>query len=558
MKSIPKNIAQLLKSNSERFQNHLIFRERNNNGWKEISWSSFYKNVLKISFNLKERGFEKGDKMMIYSPNRAEMLQLSLAVMASGGISVPVFAHYRRDTILSLINHSDARFLTLAGEWQAAQLSTNLNLKEVFIFDTMSSKNFTPFLELLDPYSEDYELKLSSSPDEICLNMYTSGTMGIPKCVQLSHRNILSQQEAMSQLWNVNENDRYLSYLPWHHSFGGIFELFSSLYNGATMSLESGFGKDAGILYENWKLVKPTVFFSVPRVYENLINLCKEKKEADSNLFHPELKFIFTAAAPLPSHISDEFEKRNIPIMEGWGLTETSPCCTITPLDKKRKPGYVGFPIPGVTLKIMDDGEILVKGPNVMAGYYKNDNANKEVFAEDGWFRTGDVGEMTEDGLKLIARKDRIFKLTNGEKVIPSELESLLQCKCHYISFAFVTGNGKDHPVAILFPNQQLLRDPSYNVSPLDGCFCPRSIYELGKCLRGCMSDVNNENKKKFTRIKSMMLVDDELSIEKQTLTPSLKASPGNILNIYKAHLENLYGAENSVKENVYVINLDQ
>jgi long-subunit acyl-CoA synthetase (AMP-forming) len=388
--------------------------------------------------------------------------------------------------------------------------------------------------------------------------MYTSGTMGVPKCVQLTHKNILSQQAALAKMWNINPDDRFLSYLPWHHSFGGIFELFTALYNGAAISLESGYGRDPKIILENWNKVLPTVFFSVPKVYQSLVELIKNDSEAEEIFFHPQLKFVFTAAASLPNNLSEEFERRNIPVIEGWGLTETSPCCTLTDPNKKRHHGVVGNPLPGVSIRLADDGEIQVKGSNVMKGYYKNDEANKNIFTDDGWFCTGDVGEITEDGLKLISRKDRIFKLSNGEKVVPSDLEKLIEMKCHYISFAMVVGSGQDYPVAILFPNKKLLKQPDYALSPEEGCYCPRNLEELGKCLHGCLHDANCGIGQKFAQIKAAMIIDDELSLEKGTLTPSMKVAPKNVVNAYRAHLQNLYGEDNPVEEEIYIIRLDE
>ncbi|RMG36496.1 MAG: long-chain fatty acid--CoA ligase, partial [Methanobacteriota archaeon] len=374
---------------------------------------------------------------------------------------------------------------------------------------------------------------------------------------QLTHQNILSQRAALEILWDINETDRFLSYLPWHHSFGGIFELFTALYTGAVVHLESSYGKDPHSILENWKLVKPTVFFSVPKVYQALFNLTKEDPEAEKVFFHPELKFIFTAAAPLPEALSREFEKRNIPVLEGWGLTETSPCCTLTDMKAKRRPGVVGKPIPGVTIRIAEDGEIQVKGPNVMVGYYKNEEANAAAFTDDGWFRTGDVGEITPDGLKLIARKDRIFKLSNGEKVIPTEIEGLIQARCHYLSFALVEGSGKAYPVALLFPNRQLLAHSDRSNPPIEGCYCPQSIEELSNCLQNCLKLVNSEIGEDFARIKSALLIDEELSLEKNTLTPSMKVVPKRVASIYKADIEAVYAQHKPIKEKVYVIRLD-
>jgi long-subunit acyl-CoA synthetase (AMP-forming) len=410
--------------------------------------------------------------------------------MSSGGVAVPIFAFFHQEAAELLINHSDAKWLAVAGELQLSRIE-DIHVKNIFVFDNIEKNYFSgqlSFDELLTDRTDRYfSLCINATPDEICLNMYTSGTMGIPKCVQLSHKNILSQQAALSKVWKLDHTDRFLSYLPWHHSFGGIFELFTALYNCATYSLESGLGKDPAVIFENWKQVQPTVFFSVPKVYQSLIDLTKNEKEASELFFHSQLKFFFTAAAALPQKLSDEFEKHRIPVLEGWGLTETSPCCTLTDPTKKRQPGVVGFPIPGVSIRFAEDGEILVKGPNVMKGYYKNDEANKGIFTEDGWFCTGDVGEMTENGLKLITRKDRIFKLSNGEKIVPSDLEKLIELKCHYISFAMVVGNGEEYPVALLFPNKKLIDRPDYALSPEEGCFCPRNLNELSKCLRGCL-----------------------------------------------------------------------
>lgn len=558
---ITQNIALMLESNATQFADMIAYREKKEGVYQGITWSKLYNDILNISFNLKSSGFKKRDKMVIFSPNRLEMLELELAIMASGGVAVPIFAYFYQETAELLIKHSDAKYLAVAGSTQLSRLSPTLPLERIYSFEPVSDTRFTnlhSFSELLKERTENnYHLDVDAHGAAVCLNMYTSGTMGIPKCVQLTHANILSQQAALKKVWDVSHKDRFLSYLPWHHSFGGIFELFSALYNGATYSLESGYGKDTSVIFENWKLIKPTVFFSVPKVYQSLVEQTHANPEAENLLFHSGLKFIFTAAAALPEKISDEFENRGIPVIEGWGLTETSPCCTLTNPKVKREPGVVGNPIPGVQIRLGDEDEIQVLGPNVMLQYYKNDEANKDIFTLDGWFKTGDVGEFTKTGLKLISRKDRIFKLTNGEKVIPSDIEKAIEKKCHFVSFAVVTGGGKEFPVALIFPNRKMLNSPEYETSPMDGCFCPRNLNELGRCLTGCLHDANCGIGQKFAKVKAAMIIDDELSIEKNTITPSLKIAPNNVLRAYKANIENLYGEKNVIHENVYVIRLD-
>jgi len=559
------NIATFLKRNVAKFHDKYVYQEKNVEGvYEGIKWEYFYHNIEKIAFNLKQVGFQKGEKMILFTRNRQEMLELELAIMAYGGIAVPIFAHFKQDTAELLINHSDATWMAVAGQEQMNNLGGDLKqLKSIFHFDEVNDNRYTnlvPFSALLKEIPVDAASFLDSEllPDTICLNMYTSGTMGTPKCVQLTHKNILSQQAALDIVWEVNENDRFLAYLPWHHSFGGIFELFTALYNGATFYLESSYGRDVDSIFENWKLVRPTIFFSVPKVYQSLYEKTLASKEAEDIFFNSGLKFIFTAAAALPEKLSQEFQKRNIPVIEGWGLTETSPCCTLTDPTLKRVSGVVGKPIPGVSIRIADDDdEIQVKGPNIMVEYYHNDEANEGAFTDDGWYRTGDVGAITETGLKLISRKDRIFKLSNGEKVVPTDLEKVIELKCHYVQHVIISGSGEDYPVALIFPNKKMLEKPDYQLSPEDGCFCPRNLNELGKCLQGCLHDANGEIKQKFSKIKSAAIINEELSLDDNTLTPSMKVAPKKVLEKYKTHLFNMYGENVPTDEEVYVVHLD-
>lgn len=556
------NIATLLERNVKLFGNKMVYQEQNNKGeYEGITWNEFYQNIQNIAFNLQTEGFTKGDKMVIFSRNNLKMLELQLAIMSFGGIVVPIFANFKQDTAELLINHSDAKWLAVDGLTQLQNISPQINCKHIYVFDDVKDQRFpqlTSFQNLLNQRLLNVDsFDLTIDPDTICLNMYTSGTMGTPKCVQLMHKNILSQQAALDILWDVNENDRFLAYLPWHHSFGGIFELFTALYNGATFSLESSYGRDAKTIFENWKKIKPTIFFSVPKVYQSLYDLTRESKEAEDIFFNSGLKFIFTAAAALPERLSNEFEKRNIKVIEGWGLTETSPCCTLTDPSLKRETGVVGKPIPGVSIRIADDDEIQVKGPNVLFSYYNNPEANKELFTEDGWYRTGDVGTITPNGLKLISRKDRIFKLSNGEKVIPTDLEKQIELKCHYVQYAIVSGSGEEHPVALIFPNKKLLENPDYELTPEEGCFCPRSLNELGRCLTGCLEIANKNIGQKFAKVKSAAVIMDELSLDNKTLTPSMKVAPKNVVEKYKSHLLNLYGENVPVDEEVYIIELE-
>ncbi len=282
------------------------------------------------------------------------------------------------------------------------------------------------------------------------------------------------------------------------------------------------------------------------------MDLTRTDADARRALIHPELSFVFTAAAPLPDLIAQEFDRRGVRIIEGWGLTETSPCCTIAGIETKRRPGVVGLPIAGVSIRIADDGEIQVSGPNVMSGYYDNEEANAEAFTEDGWFRTGDIGALEPEGLRLIGRRDRIFKLSNGEKVVSAEVEQIIQGACHYLTFALVEGSGRSFPVALLFPNRDLLS----GTPEIAGCTCPRSLNDLSMCLQGCLGQANESIVQKYARVKYAVLLDADLSIDQGTLTPSMKVVANNVTSMYRGTIEDLYAIEGPTSEDVYVIPL--
>ncbi|RME23880.1 MAG: hypothetical protein D6800_09280, partial [Candidatus Zixiibacteriota bacterium] len=374
--SYPSNLALMLNANAERFAERPIYQEVQDGAYVPLTWAEFRHDVTRIQTALSAHGLKRGERVAILSPNRREMLETELAIMSMGAVAVPIFAGYAPAAANALVEFCKPSMVVVADDTQYRKLATPDRYRLIVHFDALSvngADNTMSLKSLMSSNDGSGRIVGEDVPAEtVCLMMYTSGTMGKPKCVQLVHRNILSQQAAMHVLWQLDHTDRFLSYLPWHHSFGGIYEKYAALYNGAVLSLEHGYGKNIDVLLENWRRVRPTVFFSVPRIYQQMMTKVMQSEEVREAVFHDELRFVFTAAAPLPKSISDMFAQRGIPVYEGWGLTETSPCCTVTDPDVPREPGVVGKPIPGVSLQIADDGEILVKGPNVMKGYYNN------------------------------------------------------------------------------------------------------------------------------------------------------------------------------------------
>ncbi len=557
------NLSLMLNHNAEQFSDKPVYQEVRDNKYVPLSWYQLQKKISAIQSSLQDLGFGKGDHLAISSRNREEMLLLELAVMSMGAVYIPIFPGYPAEQTNRLVRFCEPKFVVVSDNNQFQKLESPKDFDRIIHFDEIDNNqnaNCVSFKSLLETSPASYDIQGEQvAPDSLSLMMYTSGTMGKPKCVMLTHDNILSQQAAMKSLWSLNSDDRFLSYLPWHHSFGGIYEKYSAIVNGAVLSLEHSFGKNIDLLLENWNKVKPTTFFSVPKIYQEIMTCCMQNQEIEKQFFHKDLRFIFTAAAPLPKNISDTFEKRNIPIYEGWGLTETSPCCTVTDPNVLRKQSIVGKPITGVSLVLSDEDEIMVKGPNVMKGYFNNIEETQKVLKDDGWFYTGDVGEFEETGLRLIARKDRIFKLSNAEKVVPTEIENLMVKDCPFLSHAFVAGAGCDHPVILLFPNKQLLSGKS-NLSDIkEGCDSPKGCEEFAKCLGKCVKKMNDSLEAKYAHVKKAMLLDYELSIEKEELTPSMKLAPNAVAKAFEANINYLYGDRDDIidGDKVYMIDVE-
>jgi long-chain acyl-CoA synthetase len=271
--------------------------------------------------------------------------------------------------------------------------------------------------------------------------------------------------------------------------------------------------------------VRPTIYFSVPKIYQQFVARVESRPDEEARLLHPELRFVFTAAAALPAHLAAFFAARRLPVIEGWGLTETAPCCTLTDLVEPRTvQGMVGYPIPGVRVRIAPDGEIHVHGPNVMLGYFDEPESTGAALPGDGWFRTGDLGALEGTGLRLISRRDRVFKLANAEKVIPTSIELRLAGMNAYIRHVIVVGSGRDYPAAIVFPD-------FYRIAEEFGDDREAADRVVKESIRQTVLDFNRTHPVKYEHIQAIAVVSRELSIERNELTPSLKVRVGHVLD---------------------------
>lgn len=542
------SFAVVLRDRARRWGDRVYVRYRVGDEHRTMTWRAFADTVFRIASHLMAEGVRPGDRVAMLSENRLEMFLFEMAVVCIRAVSVPVFAGYGASNVAYVLNHARPRFVAVSGVHQLEKLDRDrFNwVRKYFCMDFTASCrawgacDFASLLTEGGVSTEELDERMNSvRPDDLCMVMYTSGTTGPPKGVKLSHANLISQQKAISLIWDVGEKDALMNYLPWHHSFGGLFERFLTLYHGCELCLDDSRGRDIDRMLENWRLFNPTIFCSVPRVHDQLLARCREERDADAAIFGGRLRFVFSAGAPLPSPVEAEYRRREIPVLEGWGLTETSPCVTLTTQEQGWQSGFVGFPIPGVTVRIDGDQEILVKGPNVMGGYLDDEEPTAQVIDDEGWFHTGDLGEFTPQGLRLFGRKDGTFKLTTGEKVHPQRVENLLMNESPYINAALVVGSGKDDVSALIYPDFSRLRewasDQGIDADPLTDHAAVRELFAAEVTRINPMIDV------KFQRVRRLALVSREPTVANGELTPTGKTVRKVMLNNHRQRIEELY-----------------
>lgn len=550
-----KNVGTLFLNNLEKYGAMPAFAERVRGEYRTWSWSQLVGDILKVSLFLQKTGLKQGDRLAFISANSYDRLITEMAAMAAGYVAVPIFGGYSCELTSELLVFSEVKMLVTDVPLKMAKLPPGVLPSLVLLisqgegFKAPAFKGRVSVLEQVLSLHAELGSKSALTmmdcwravgADDVAMVMYTSGTSNAPKGVMLTHANLMTQQRALDLLWKLKPGMRFLCYLPWHHSFGGLFERFCALHSGGCLAIDDSFGKSIDQLFKNFAEIKPNVYFSVPKIYQEIVSRVLTSKECENIFFSPDLEFVFTAAAPLPLSISAIFKTKGVPVVEGWGLTETSPCCTLTPRSVERQSGVVGFPIPAVEVKLGDDNEIMVKGPNVMKGYFKQPGATSAVLDAQGWFKTGDVGEFTQNGLKIVSRKDRMFKLSNGEKVFPAVIEDHIKSHCKFIKHAYVFGKGQTNPFLLVFPNSELIAAEA--VHPLDESACehPCDLSHFSECLGVCLQKVNHAAGAKFEIIKKAVIVAQEPSIENNELTPSFKLISKTIEEKYQKYIRAL------------------
>mgnify|MGYP000400708215 CR=1 FL=1 len=565
------------------------FTSKASGKWEVITTQQYIDQANQISRGLIKLGVKPNDKIaVISSTNRTEWNILDIGVLQIGAQNVPIYPTISKEDYEYVINHSEAIYCFVSDEevlQKINKIKDKTNLKEVYTFDDIEGeKNWNEIRTLGKDESSQHlveELKDNVKETDLATLIYTSGTTGKPKGVMLSHKNVVSNVlSAVKRVPLDYGNSKALSFLPICHIFERII-LYLYQYCGVSIYFAESIEK----LSENAQEIKPQVMTAVPRLYEKIYDKIILKGEALTGIkkalffwavnlglrYEPngangwwyekqlglarklifskwqaalggKLKLMVSGSAALQPRLVRVFTAAGMPIMEGYGLTETSPVVSVADQRNKGfKVGTVGKVIDGVEVKIAETGEILVKGPNVMLGYYKDPEKTASVI-KGGYFYTGDKGEIDGEGfLKITGRTKEMFKTSGGKYVVPTLLEGELK-QSLFIEQVMVVGEGEKMPAAILQPNfdfiKEWIKHKQLNIGDAnEQIICDERIIkriqeEVDKC---------NKSFAKWEQIKRFELTPDIWSIEGSHLTPTMKMKRAVIKEIYKDLYDKIY-----------------
>ena len=571
-------------------KNALVTKYGNN--WVSTSSEEYINKANTISRALLRLGVKANDKIaVISSTNRTEWNIVDIGILQTGAQNVPIYPTISKEDYEYVLNHSGSIYCFVSDisiVEKINKIKGNTKLKEVYTFDEISDeKNWKELLELGKDTSNQNEVesrKDAVKSEDLATLIYTSGTTGRPKGVMLSHGNIVSNVITSEENVPLTKgDDKALSFLPVCHIFERMI-LYLYQYCGVEIYFAEGVEK----LVENAQEIKPHVLTAVPRLYEKIYDsivlkgqeLTGIKKKlffwaVDLGLkYEPygangwwyekklglarklifskwqlalggELKLMVSGASALQQRLTRVFAAAGMPIMEGYGLTETSPVTSVSFMEQNGVRGFrvgtVGKILKHVEVKIADNGEILVKGPNVMQGYYKDPKKTAEVI-KDGYFHTGDKGEIDADGfLKITGRTKEMFKTSGGKYIVPPLLEGDLK-QSLFIEQVMVVGENEKMPAALIQPNFVFIRDWIERKGHSIGSSCEeisssqiiidRIQLEVDQC---------NKNFGKWEQIKKFELTPNEWTIDGGHLTPTMKMKREVIKEIYKDLYEKIY-----------------
>lgn len=548
--------------------------------WQEMSWREMSQQVARWQAAFSQEELQPGDRVAIMLRNCREWVMFDLAAQGLGLVTVPVYTNDRPENIGYILQNAGVRLLLLESneQWQALQLIRNqlAGLSRIVTLEPVDPSGLQARLVFIDewlPESTDRELQvLDLEPASLASIVYTSGTTGRSKGVMLSHHNILWNISAGLQLISVYPSDKFLSFLPLSHSLERTIGYYTPIVAGATVA----YARSIPQLGEDLLSIKPTILIAVPRIFERVHAKIQEKLAQDSNLARKifnsavetgwlrfeyqqrrtswspklllwpllnrlvaskiqgklggQLRFAVSGGAALTPDIAKVFIGLGVPILQGYGLTETSPIISANPMEDN-VPASVGVTLPGIEVKIGADGELFSRSPSVMLGYWNNAKATSEVIDGDGWLHTGDQVRIEDHHIFITGRLKEIIVLANGEKVPPADMEMCIGLD-NLFDQVLVIGEGRPYLSALVILNQEICEQLS--IDPEDTS--EQAETRLINRISGHLDSFPG-----FAQIRHVASIREPWTVDNGLLTPTLKARRGRILKQYAEVVESLY-----------------
>lgn len=594
-----QSIPAVLKENAARYEKRTAISYKKRDTYLSLTYGQFYERVLLLARGLRKAGVKPGDRVAIFSENRLGWAISDFGIQCAQAVTVPIYATNTGEQAAYVINHSSAKvvFVSTKGQYEKL-LSVKDQIPDVELVISyerfLGERSFPVYtqyqlseveLPLTTDERQTIEAQIDAiTPEDLITIIYTSGTTGVPKGVMLTQENVLFDTiSGLRQLGPMAKQETFLSFLPLSHVLERTGGYYAAIYGGSHIA----FAENVQKVMENVIEIRPTAMVSVPRlfekihsrVYENVHQMSKlqqslfhyavdigkkyvqqkyvNKKAAgllgvkytifDKLVFRKlraklggKLRFFICGGAPLDRTINEFMWAIGIPVFTGYGLTETSPAVTLTTLSDVRFDA-VGRPLEDTEVKVAEDGELLVKGPQVMRGYYRNKKATEETF-EDGWLLTGDIATIDDQGfVYIVDRKKEIIVTAGGKNIAPQPLENELKLD-KYISQAFVYGDRKPFLVALLTPNIErlidLARDEKIDYIDIEELVTNSKVVELYSERLAKF----NARLPSYETIKKFVILPREFSIENGELTPTLKLKRKEVYAMYRDKIEHMYG----------------
>lgn len=595
------SLADMFVSQAKRYGNRILYRFSRDGEWDSCTWTEALDRVREIALGLISLGVQKGDHVAIFSTNRLEWSLIDWANICIGALTVPIYASSSPYQVGYILNHSKATVLFAESVERLTKLNPHdPSLRSVSKFILLDSGEQIRS-EVIEParvlglgelqdigrhYGETHESEFdrrvkSLRPEDNLTIIYTSGTTGEPKGVLTTHGHYLFMIEAVRAALPSGDEDVNLQFLPFAHSFGRL-EHFMVVAQGYTC----GFARSLETIAKDLLVIRPTLLFSVPRLYENAYGKIRARVAMASSFqrsffrwavgigqrfslyqtrgqrvpwliqlqrsvanklvfskihssFGGRLRLAISGGAPLAPEIASFFHALNILILEGYGLTETSTVSHVNRVDRY-KFGTVGLPLDGVECRIAPDGEILLRGANILKEYYADPETTREVIDPEGWFHTGDIGEVDADGfLRITDRKKDLIVTSGGKKIAPQVIENLLKAD-PLISQALVFGDRQAHLMALITLRHAEIADWAKSEglefeSPEQMASHPRVLALMRERIRHV-----NRGLAPYEAVRSFRILPHDFRVDKEELTPTLKLRRQVVMNRYQELIEGM------------------